>query len=507
MNLVHQLLEERARLSPDSTFLIADGEAHTFAAVDAMSSRIAAGLQAGGVRRGDRVALVMANSVEFVASLFGVLKAGGVFVSLNADTTADRLAYVLDDCEVRGVIATQMARPIVGSAVERVPSVVLTVWVGPSTAPREVTLEGLLASPPLEPGSAGIIDADLAAIIYTSGSTGIPKGAMLTHRNLRASSASIAVYLENTPDDVIVCVLPMAYTYGLHQVLVGALVGYSILVERSFAFPLDVMARIAEHRVTGFAGVPSLWSTILQVPQIAELDLSSVRYLTNAAAHLPVPHISRIQAVFPQARMFCMYGLTECTRATYLDPDRLVDHCGSAGKAIPNVEAYVVTPDGRRAATDEVGELVVRGSNVMLGYWRRPAETAATLQPGDLQEDRVLHTGDLFRTDADGFLFFVGRVDDVFKTRGEKVSPREIEGVIYEMESVAQVVVVGVPHEIDGHAVKAIVVPRPGVSLDERAVRLHCRARLPSHLVPSFVEIRIALPRTESGKIHKHGLA
>lgn len=504
--LVHQLLEASARRSPDSTFLIAAGEAHTFAAIDAGSSRIATGLQSGGIRKGERIALVMPNSVELVESLFGVLKAGGVFVTLSPDTNADRLAYVLADCKVSAVIASSALRPIVEPAVRWAPSVALTVWDGQAAADRDVTLQDFLASPAAGFDPPVGIDVDLAGIIYTSGSTGIPKGVMLTHQNLCASAWSIATYLENTADDVVACILPMSYGYGLQQVLVGALVGYAVLIEHSFAFPLDVMARISRHGVTGLPGVPSLFSTILQIPQIADLDLSSIRYLTNAAAELPVAHIPRLQAVFDRARIFCMYGLTECTRAAYLDPARLADKPGSVGKAIPNIEAYVVTSEGRRAAPGEVGELVVRGSSVMLGYWGKPRETAAVLRPGDIPEDRLLHTGDQFKTDADWFLYFVGRTDDVFKTRGEKVAPKEIEGVIYEMESVAEVVVIGVPHEIDGHAVKAIVVPRPGAALDERAVRLHCRARLPSHLVPRFVELRTALPRTESGKIRKTGL-
>lgn len=510
MNLVHELLEERARRAPDSTFLIAEGERHTFADVDARSRAVAAGLRDLGVRAGDRVAIVLPNSSAFVASLFGVLKAGGVVVALNPDTTAERLAFVLSDCDVRVVIAAATMRTVASGAVAASESVVAVVWDGTGTEAGDLTLDalasGVAADSPPDDGPSRI-DADLAAIIYTSGSTGTPKGAMLTHRNLRSSAASIASYLENTADDVVAGILPMSFGYGMQQVLVGAQVGYSILVERSFMFPVDVLARVVEHRVTGLPGVPSLFSAILGLPHLDELDLSGVRYLTNAAANLPVPHIARLQSAFPNAALFCMYGLTECTRVSYLDPARLHDKAGSVGKAIPNMEAWVQLPDGQRAAPGVVGELVVRGSGVMPGYWRRPAETAEALRPGPLGEDRVLHTGDQFRTDDDGFLFYVGRTDDVFKTRGEKVAPREIEGVLYELDSVAEAVVIGVPHELDGQAVKAFIVPRPGAVLDETIVRRHCRARLPSHLVPRFVEMRASLPRTESGKIRRTELA
>jgi long-chain acyl-CoA synthetase len=509
VNLVHELLEAQAGGSPDAPFLIGDGEARSFAAIDAMAAGIGAGLQADGVRAGDRVALVMANSVALVASLFGVLKAGGVFVALSPDTTIDRLAFVLADCGVSAVIADPIVRGVVEPAVRRVASVRRTFWNGPPTSGEDRTLEALWATGAGSLHPPRLIDQDLGAIIYTSGSTGVPKGVMLTHRNLSSTARSIAAYLGNTPADVVACVLPMTHGYGLQQVLVGALVGHAVLVERSFAFPVEVMARIAEHRVTGLPGVPSMFSAIIQRSrQIAELDVSSVRYLTNAAAGLPVPHIPRLQALFPHARIFCMYGLTECTtRVAYLDPDRLADKIGSVGKAIPNLEAFVVLSDGRRAAPGEVGELAVRGSGVMLGYWQRPEETAAVLRPGAIPEDRLLLTGDLFSTDDEGFLYWFGRTDDVFKTRGEMVAPREVEGVIYEMEGVAEVAVIGVPDEMDGRAVKAFVVPHPGVALAERDVQRHCKARLPSHLVPRFVELRTSLPRSPTGKVRKTDLA
>jgi acyl-CoA synthetase (AMP-forming)/AMP-acid ligase II len=504
--LVHQLLEASARRSPGATYLIDDRGVHSFAVVDALSDRLAAGIQSGGIGRGDRVALVVPNVSEAVVALFGVLKAGAVAVMLNPSTTVDRLTFALADSGARAVVAPTAIRPIVGPAVAGVSSVVMTIWDGPDAPVGDVTLAELLERPATSAPSdvrPSSIDVDLAAILYTSGATGQPKGVVLTHRNLTSSATSIATYLANTPDDIVACVLPITFGYGLQQVLVGAAVGYAVLLERSFAFPAEVMERIARHRVTGLPGVPSIFSTILHLPHLADLDLSSVRYLTNAAAALPAAHVPRLEAAFGSARIFCMYGQTECTRVSYLDPARLRDKPGSVGTAIPNMEAWVARADGSRAGPGEVGELVVRGSGVMLGYWRRPEETAAVLRPGPIPEERILHTRDLFCTDEDGFLYFVGRTDDVFKTRGEKVAPKEIEGVIYELESVAEVVVVGVDHDIDGQAIKAIVVPRPGAQLDEGTIRRHCRGRLPSHLVPRFVELRSELPRTDSGKVRK----
>ena len=508
--LVHALLEATARRRPGSTFLIDDRREWTFAEVDAASGKLAAALRAGGVRRGDRVAVVMPNVGEAVVAVFAVLKAGGVFVMVSPATTTDRLRFLLEDCEARAVVATAAARPIVGPAVAAADSVVMTIWDGPESAPGDVTLGAVVAdvSGDMAPGRVErpadpTIDADLAAILYTSGSTGTPKGVMLTHANLTSSSASIAEYLENTPEDVVLGVLPLTYGYGLQQVLVGARVGYTVLLERSFAFPMEVIERMIRHRVTGLPGVPSMFSTILQLPDRDRLDLSSIRYVTNAAAAMPPAFLPRLQALLPRARIYCMYGQTECTRVCFLDPERVADKPDSVGKAIPNVEAWVERADGSRAAPGEVGELVVRGTGVMLGYWRRPDETAIALRPGRIPEERVLHTRDLFRSDDAGDLYFVARTDDVFKCRGEKVAPREVEAAIYELDSVAVVAVVPVDHELDGQAIKAIVVPRDGIVLDEAAVRRHARSRLPSGLVPRFVEIRDALPLTESGKVRK----
>jgi acyl-CoA synthetase (AMP-forming)/AMP-acid ligase II len=210
--------------------------------------------------------------------------------------------------------------------------------------------------------------------------------------------------------------------------------------------------------------------------------------------------------LFLQARLFSMYGLTECTRVSYLDPDRLVDKISSVGKAIPNTEVYLVDENGVPVPPGVVGELVVRGASVMRGYWGNPEETARFLQQGEIQGELVLYSGDQFQTDDEGFLYFVGRTDDIFKCKGEKVSPKEIELVLYELDEVAEAAVVGVPDELDGMAIKAIVVPTGTGALDEHLVRRHCRNRLENFMVPKFIEIRDSLPKTESGKIQKRSL-
>jgi long-chain acyl-CoA synthetase len=481
---------------------------HTFQAVAQASGGIGAALQRMGLTRGDRVVLMMENSLELVAAIFGVLEAGGVFVVVHPTTKAEKLSYILTDCEARFVVAGSRLARVVIPAVRDAPAVNATFWAGgvPDADPAGVALDTAAATGEM-PRASDVIDADLAAIVYTSGSTGGPKGVMLTHANVCHNAWSISTYLGVVPDDVVACLLPMSFDYGLFQVLMGARVGYTTVLERSFAYPYEAMERLARHRVTVLPGVPTIFATILPMAPFDGLDLSRIRMLTNTAAALPPAHIRRLQQLFPQARLFSMYGLTECTRVSYLDPERLHDKVTSVGKAMPNTEAYVVDETGRRVPPGVVGELVVRGASVMRGYWGKPEETAKCLRDGEIQGEKVLFTGDRFRADEEGFLYFVGRTDDIFKCKGEKVSPREIEHVLYELEAVREAAVVGVEDEVDGTAIKAIVATSDPEALDERVVRNHCRARLESYLVPKHVEIRTELPKTESGKIKRAAVA
>lgn len=505
MILVHELLAGSAAGRPDHTAFVDGGGSHSFSDVERASVRLASWLQRAGLGRGDRVLVVLESCAPLVVAVFATLRAGGVFVVVNPTTKRDKLEFLLDDSGARFVVAGTTVSAEVIAATERVP-VEGVVWVGEAPEAGGLTYAGLVAADGQPLDDPGLIDEDLAGIIYTSGSTGEPKGVMLTHRNICHNAWSISTYLGLVPDDVVLCVLPLSFDYGLFQVFMGARVGFTVLLERSFAYPYAVLREMERHRATVLPGVPTIWAVLLAMAPLDGLDLSSVRLLTNTAAALPPAHIARLRALFPQARLFSMYGLTECTRVSYLDPNRLDDKVTSVGKAIPNTEAYVVDGEGRRAAPGVVGELVIRGASVMRGYWRRPEETARWLRPSEIPGELVLHSHDQFRADEEGFLYFVGRTDDILKTRGEKVSPREIEAVLCEREDVKEAAVVGVDDEIDGTAIKAIVVPRTPGGVDEATIRKHCRARLEAYMVPKFVEIRADLPKTPSGKIAKSEL-
>jgi long-chain acyl-CoA synthetase len=505
---VETFLENSARALPEKIALI-DGDARlTYAAIDDAATRLAATLEARGVARGDRVVIFTDNCWQAVVGLFGVLKAGGVFCMVNPSTKADKLGFIIEDCSPAAVIALDRLLPVARQAAADAPSVrtIIVAGVREKLRPGELAFAEAIAAG-AGPRRFRGIECDLAMLVYTSGSTGFPKGVMMTHQNVVAAAASITTYLENTQDDVILNVLPISFDYGLYQVLMAAKVGATLVLEKSFAFPQLAFNRMREERVTGFPIVPTIAALILQMRDLRPDDFPSLRYISNTAAALPPAHILRLQELFPTAQLFSMYGLTECKRCTYLPPSELRIRPSSVGIAIPGTEAYVVDDDGEKVAPDVVGELVIRGPHVMKGYWRNPEATDKALRPGPYPWEKVLRTGDLFYADADGFLYFVGRKDDIIKSRGEKVSPKEVENVLYQLEGVKEAVVIGVPDPVLGAALKAVIAVAPNVTLTDRDVIRHCSRRLEDFMVPKIVEFRSELPKTDNGKISRRETA
>lgn len=508
----HDVLAQDAQRLPDKTACVCGNRRWTYGELEADANRLSHALFDLGVRRGDRVGVFLENSIEAVIAIFGILKAGAAFVVVNPTTKADKLAYVLNDCAATGIISSGALRSVLCEAVPAVDTLRGAIVCGwdETTAwefsvPRldfDRDLPGY--SPALPPRNC--IELDLAAIIYTSGSTGRPKGVTVTHRNVISAATSITQYLENVEDDIILNVLPLSFDYGLYQVLMSALMGATLVLEKSFAYPYHIIRRIKEERVTGFPGVPTMFALLLQMKELDPADFDSVRYISNTGAAFPPAHIFRLRDLFRNARIYSMYGITECKRVAYLPPDELDRRPTSVGKAMPNCEVWIVDEDDNPVGPGEVGELVVRGPNVMQGYWNLPEETNRMLRCGPYPWERVLYTGDLFRMDEDGFLYFVARKDDIIKSRGEKVSPREVETVIHELPDVREVAVVGVPDPVLGSAVKALIVSADGASLTESEVLAHCTRRLENFMVPKHVEFRDSLPKTTSGKIARSQL-
>jgi long-chain acyl-CoA synthetase len=504
---VEQFLRGSARRWGDKLALVAGGARVTYRELDYASDHLAGALAAGGIARGDRVVILMDNCREAVIAVFAALKAGAVFSPINPSAKAEKLAFVINNCRARALITQEKLRAVASVALAETPSIALTVVAGARGPLRDaLSFEAALAAEAVPPGNPGI-DLDLAMLMYTSGSTGFPKGVMMTHQNVVAAATSITTYLENTADDVILNVLPISFDYGLYQVLMAAKVGATLVLEQSFAFPQAIFARMAAERVTGLPLVPTMAALILQMRDLASGAFPHLRYITNTAAALPPAHIARLQTLFPSARLYSMYGVTECKRCTYLPPAELARRPGSVGIAIPGTEAYVVDEHGARAAPGVVGELVVRGAHVMKGYWENPEATARALRPGPHAWEKVLHTGDLFRVDEDGFLYFVARKDDIIKTRGEKVSPKEVENALYALPGIREAAVVGVPDPVLGLAIKAVVAADPHAKLTAHDVIRHCTRHLEDFMVPKTVEFRDALPKTESGKISRRLVA
>ncbi|MBL8599198.1 MAG: AMP-binding protein [Devosia sp.] len=499
---VETFLTASAARFGDKTALVAGTTRLSYAELDAMSDRLAAGLKARGVGRDDRVLVFLDNCWEAAVAIFATLKAGATFSPINASTKADKLAYIAANCDARAIISQPRLAGIVTEATGLGASFPLVVLTDPHPGlPDAADFGALLETPVTLPLNTGI-DVDLAMLIYTSGSTGRPKGVMMTHRNIEAAAASITTYLENTPDDIILNVLPLAFDYGLYQLLMSVKIGATLVLEKSFAFPQAIFATMRNEKVTGFPLVPTMAAMILNMKDLAPGSFPDLRYISNTAAALPPAHIARLREVLPGTTIFSMYGLTECKRCTYLPPARLDDKTGSVGVAIPNTEAFVVDDDGRRVAPGEVGQLVIRGPHVMQGYWANPEATAKALRPGPNSWEKVLYTGDLFYADADGFLYFVGRTDDIIKTRGEKVAPKEVEAVLSACPGVVESVVVGRSDPVLGQSIHAIVVASDP-ALTERDVIRHCARALEEFMVPKSVEFRDSLPKTDTGKVSR----
>ncbi len=507
--LVQEFLEASADRLPDKIALVCDGQRLTYAEIEARANRLAHALMAKGLRRADRVVTYLPNSVELVVSIFAALKAGAVFVVINHTTKRDKLLYILNNCQASALIGAGAQAGLMADVASQAPSLRAVVLTQPfdnhSSLPEALTFSDVDSHFEATRPRHHNIDLDLACLIYTSGSTGDPKGVMSDHSNVVFAASSIIEYLENTEDDIVIDVLPLSFDYGLYQLLMVFKFGGTLVLEKGFAFPAQILRRIEAERVTGFPGVPTLYAVLVQM-DLSPYDLSSLRYLTNTAAALPPAHITELRFKFPWARLYSMYGLTETKRTLYLPPEQLDVRPGSVGIAIPGTEVWLVDEAGNRLPNGSTGELVARGRHVMRGYWGDPEMTARRYRPGPIPGERLCFTGDLFRTDEEGYMYFVARKDDIIKSRGEKVAPKEVETVLYQLKGVTEAAVVGVPDPLLGQAVKAFVVVSGGQTLTAAEVIRHCRANLEDFMVPKYVEFVAELPKTSSGKIKKTDL-
>ncbi len=507
---VHEFLKNSTKKHPEKTALIWGDQRLSYQELDTMAARFASALKDQGILKGDRVVIVNPNSIETIAALFGVLQAGGVFLVIHHSIKENKLSYILKDSGARAIVLFKNQVPAFENVLRTSDSLRCMIVCGDENKEQPAGQIPALSWSDIQKNysplakSPSLSEQDLACLVYTSGSTGEPKGVMEPHACVDFATGSIITYLENTENDIVLNCLPLSFDYGLYQVLMVIKFGGTLVLERSFMFPAAILKKIEKEHVTGFPGVPTIFSLLVQM-DLSPYDLSSLRYITNTAAALPVSHIERLSAKFPKARLYSMYGQTECKRVLYLPPHELKNRPGSVGIAIPGTEVWIQGPEGERLPPGSTGQLVVRGRHVMKGYLNKPKETASTFGPGRFPEEGVLFTGDLFRQDEEGFFYFISRFDDIIKTRGEKVAPKEVENVLYLLPSILEAAVVGVPDELEGEAIKAYLVSSdPDLSVKD--VINHCKKHLESFMIPKYVEFRDTLPKGSTGKIARRDI-
>jgi len=515
IDLISDLVLRPAERSPDDVALRHKTTQVTYAVLGDWCRSVASGLAGLGLGRQDRVAVYLNKRPETVAAIFGTALAGGGFVPVNPLLKPAQVGHILRDSGATTLVTSADRLSALQGEIDAAPQLrhLVLADATPAAAPArpDVTVVGwpeLLANG----GSTGhrVIDLDMAAILYTSGSTGRPKGVVLSHRNMVTGARSVAQYLENVPGDRLLAVLPFSFDYGFSQLTTAFLVGASVtLMDHLFA--RDVIGALQRDEITGLAAVPPLWI------QLAELEwpesiTGHLRYITNSGGRMPRATLDKLRSLLPRTTPYLMYGLTEAFRGTYLPPSEIDRRPDSMGKAIPNAEIMVVRPDGSTCAPHEPGELVQRGSLVALGYWNDPAKTAERFRPVPAQRSELpltemaVWSGDTVRMDEDGFLYFVGRRDEMIKTSGYRVSPTEVEEIVYASGLVGDAVALAAPHPSLGEAI--VLVASPGArsaSVDE--LLAFCRGQMPTYMVPLLVDWLDSLPRNPNGKFDRPALA
>ena len=528
--LLTELLTLTAERTPQALALTSDASSLAYGDLGAGVSQFASGLLGLGLGRGERVAIYLEKRFETVMASFGAPAAGAVFVPVNPLLKPEQVAYILRDCNVRVLVTSPERLVLIKDALAECPDlrhVVVTDsaanlgQAGVNTnrsvtetpaGPLELTYwRDLLGSPP-RPGHR-VIDVDMAAILYTSGSTGKPKGVVLSHRNMVAGAKSVASYLENHPQDTLLAALPLSFDAGFSQLSTAFHTGARVVL-LNYLMPRDVLKAMEREGVTGLTAVPPLYIQLAQLDWPTAIN-EKLRYFANTGGRMPRETLTALRQRAPQAKPFLMYGLTEAFRSTYLPPEEVDRRPDSIGKAIPNAEILVLREDGSPCSPEEPGELVHRGALVGMGYWNDAEKTAERYkllasdapgrQPGLQLPEYAVFSGDTVRKDAEGFLYFIGRRDEMMKTSGYRVSPTEVEEILYATQLVGECVAFGVDHPSLGHAIHVIATQAGSTgAAGLNALMSECRTRMPAYMVPAGIELVAGpLPRNPNGKIDR----
>jgi acyl-CoA ligase (AMP-forming) (exosortase A-associated) len=508
--LLHHLLRRSAQRLPNKEALVHGSERVTYEELFQNVLGLAQGLRNASLSRGERVAVYLDAGLAEATAIFGVSQSGGVIVPINAQLLAPQVAHICNDCQASALITSGSHLSRLRETLSQVKSLRFLVVVAddgtePAAPIESYRFDSLLGSTVQWPWDETSISRDLAAILYTSGSTGKPKGVMLSHANVMAGTTIVSSYLGISENDRILAVLPFSFDAGLNQLTTAIQRGATCILTR-FALARDAVRMLVEERVTGLAGVPTFWSLMAQRTSGLDKSNNTLRYITNTGGAMPQTVLATLRKALPNAKVFLMYGLTEAFRSTYLPPDQIERRPTSIGKAIPDTEIMVIA-DGKLCGPRQVGELVHRGPTVAMGYWNNPKASAEVFRSNPLappeitNREIVCYSGDLVETDAEGYIYYVGRRDSMIKSSGYRISPDEIEDALFRSGMISHAAVIGVPDSILGQSIMAFVTAREGEQIDVAKLLAHCSQSLPRYMLPRTIEVLPDLPKTNSGKV------
>jgi len=499
-NTLVQLLHDSVKRFPQKTAVMQGEKTLTYIELWEKACGVAHYLLRNKFKNNDKACLLLDNSAEYIIAYYGVLIAGGSVIGLNTAAKSRDLVNWIEHSDSKFVFAS-IHHAEVNDVLDNLPANRCQfIFIG-----SEITKENYhnwnqiqMNSNFPESCNGWIPDEKLASIIYTSGTTGKPKGVMLSHTNLYENIVSILTYLKLNNNDSIVNVLPFYYSYGnsvLHSHLAA---GATLILENSMLYPQKILSVLADKKVTGFSGVPSTFNLILNRTKLCDFDLTSLRYMTQAGGPMAPANVERLKKELPDIDFFIMYGQTEASaRLSYLPPEQLENKPGSIGKAIPGVQLEIRDENQKAVSISETGEIYAYGKNIMLGYWKDKEATSSVIYDGWLK------TGDLAYQDEDDYFYIVGRSTDMIKSGAHRISPKDIEEVILELDGVEEVAVIGVSDVLLGQIIKAVVVIAPGYTLDKMQLMRHCKENLASYKLPKNIEFKDEIPKTASGKIRR----
>lgn len=513
---VPDLVLHAGMLNPDKTAVFQGDDTMTFAEILEQGSRFGSRLQEIGIGKGDRVCFFLEKRFEKIISIFGIAIAGGVFVPIRRLSRASQAAHILNDSGA-GVLVTTADRVFslleMRCQMKQLKTIITIGQVRDIEIPEGITLiewDQIMGGGSGSVPGVRITEHDLAAILYTSGSTGRPKGVVLTHLNIIAGTKKVSEYLGITPEDRLLSILTFGFDYGLNQLTTAFYCGAQIVL-LDYLFPRDIVRAVKRYEITGLAAVATTWIQLLQASWKSNA-MNRLSYVTNSGGAIPAHLVHELKKRLPTTRIFLMYGLTEAFRSTYLDPELVERYPTSIGRAIPGEEILVLDQNDQPVKPGETGELVHRGVLVSQGYWNDPELTRIRFRPNPLQpvevplRESVVYSGDQVRIDHEGLMYFVGRKDEMIKCAGNRISPTEVEEILYECSGVNGAVALGAPHDIYGQVVHAVVSLSDGAALTVSDILKYCKEHMPPYMVPAEIDIWKSLPKNDNGKLDRSAI-